>query len=315
MENGTIAVEKLAMGKLSVVISAYNEEVKLPACLESVAFADEIIVVDNESSDKTVEIAKKYKAKVYSRPNNLMLNVNKNYGFTKATGDWVLNLDADERVSDELKQEIQKTLNQTDSTFVGFQMPRKNIIFGRWIRHTGWYPDYHLRLFKKGKGTFAEKHVHEKLTADGDTGTLTGDLIHESYDSIMQFMQKMYLIYAPNEAEQLLKKGYVFSYLDAIRFPFQEFIGRFFAREGYKDGFHGLMLSLLMAFYHFIVFANLWENKKFIDENVNSFDLVSDGLHQSSGELRYWIYEKKIRSAKSSFRKVYLKILRKLPHI
>lgn len=303
------------MGKLSVVISAYNEEKKLPDCLESVSFADEIIVVDNESSDITVEIAKKYKAKVYSRPNNLMLNVNKNFGFTKATGDWILSLDADERVSEELRQEIQTLVSKNESSLVGFQMPRKNIIFGKWITHTGWYPDYHLRLFKNGKGKFAEKHVHEKITSEGDIGTLSGDLIHESYDSIMQFMQKMYLIYAPNEAEQLLKNGYIFSYKDAIRFPFREFIGRYFAREGYKDGFHGLMLSLLMAFYHFIVFANLWEEKKFIDEKVNSSALVVDELRRAAEEWRYWSYERKIRSARNIVEKVYYKLLRKLSHV
>lgn len=303
------------MKKLTVVISAFNEEKKLPACLASVTFADEIIVVDNESSDKTIEIAKKHKAKVYSRPNNLMLNVNKNFGFTKATGDWILNLDADERVSEELHQEIALILENDDERIDGYNMPRKNIIFGKWIKHTGWYPDLNLRLFRRGRGKFAEKQVHEKIEVGGEVKELLHPLIHESYDSILQFVQKMYLIYAPNEAEQLIANGYVFSYKDAMRFPFQEFLRRYFAREGYRDGFHGLMLSLLMAFYHFIVFANIWESKKFIDEGVDASALLVSETKRVSSESRYWRYEEKIRSSKSPFAKISFKLLRKLPHV
>lgn len=303
------------MGKISVVISAYNEERKLPACLTSVSFADEIIIVDNQSTDKTSEIAKKFKAKIFSRPNNLMLNINKNFGFTKATGDWILNLDADERLSDELKQEIEKVTAEDESSLAGFQMPRRNIIFGKWIRHTGWYPDYQLRLFRRGKGKFAEEHVHEKIEVDGKIGTLEGDLVHENYDTIMQFMQKMCIVYAPNEAEQLLKNGYEFSYSDAIRFPFREFIGRFFARGGYRDGFHGLMLSFLMAFYHFVVFANLWEKRGFVDEQLNPMDLVAEEFGKSKTEWNYWVAEQKIKATQNPFKKVYLKLLRKASHV
>lgn len=299
------------MKKLSVVISAYNEERKLPACLASVSFADEIIVIDNESSDKTVEIAKKAKAIIYTRPNNLMLNVNKNYGFTKATGDWVLNLDADERVSEALEAEIKETLKK-ESGHTAFEMPRKNIIFGKFIQHTGWYPDPHIRLFQKGKGRFLQEQVHEKLEVDGSVGKLTNPLIHESYETIDQFLQKTFFIYAPNEAEHLIRNGYVFSYADAIRFPLREFLGRFFAREGYRDGFHGLMLSLLMSFYHLIVFAKIWEKQKFIDKSDNVAMLFENEAVSARKQIQYWLYDKKIKQASSFLTKNLLRLKRRL---
>src|SRR3989344_6713802 len=120
------------MGKLTVVVSAFNEERKIEACLKSVEFSDEIILVDGSSTDRTVEIAKKFKTKIYKRENNPMLNINKNFGFTKAKGDWILSLDADERVSEDLKKEINKVLKNVKDVN-GYWIPRKQIIFGKWI--------------------------------------------------------------------------------------------------------------------------------------------------------------------------------------
>src|SRR3989344_3655909 len=149
--------------KISVVISAYNEEAMIEDCLKSVKdLADEIIFVDNTSTDKTVEITKKYTKKIFVRENDpVMLNRNKNFGFTKATGDWILSLDADERLTPELSAEIRNSIRAHQ--FVAYEIPRKNIIFGKWIQHSIWWPDYNLRLFRRGKGKFPEKHVHEKL--------------------------------------------------------------------------------------------------------------------------------------------------------
>src|SRR5258708_9271721 len=174
---------------LSIVISAYNEEKKIEDCLKSASFADEIILVDNSSSDRTVEIAKKYAPKIFTRPNNPMLNVNKNFGFGKTKSDWVLNLDADERISPELQTEIKKTLKNPSAE--GYWLPRKNIIFGKWIQSDFWWPDYQLRLFKKNKGKFPEKHVHEYLKVEGETQKLQHPLVHENYSSIDQFIYKM----------------------------------------------------------------------------------------------------------------------------
>lgn len=300
------------MVKLSVCISAYNEERKIKDCLESIKWADEIIFVDNSSSDKTIEIAKEYTSKIFVRKNNLMLNINKNFGFTKATSDWILCLDADERVNPELAKEIRFIINQVNPK-EGYWIRRKNIIFGKWIKHTGWYPDYQLRLFKRDKGGFAEKHVHEMIEVDGETDYLQEHLIHHNYESVSQFLHKHFTIYAPNEIEDLLKKGYRFNYLDAIRFPSQEFLSRFFAREGYRDGFHGLMLSIFMAFYYFVVFARIWESQNFKEiEDKNLINNINKEFKKTNRELTFWFLNEKIKNTNNFFQKNWLKIIKKL---
>ncbi|MDE2025794.1 MAG: glycosyltransferase family 2 protein [Patescibacteria group bacterium] len=300
------------MAKLSVVIMAFNEEKKIAGCLESVKdVADEIVVIDNGSTDATVAIAKKYTTKVFKQKNDpAKIDLQKNFGFAKATGEWILSLDADERVSPQLTKEIQMVMDQV-STYNGYWIPRKNIIFGTWIQHTGWYPDNQLRLFKKGKGKYTSEHVHEHLEIEGTVGNLQEMIVHEHYQTVGEFLSKM-LVYAPNEAKNTLDKGYEFSYLDAIRFPSREFISRFFAREGYKDGLHGLVLSLLMAFYHEVVFVYLWESKNY--EVVSSDEFLSDVKKESvhiGRELAYWFTTESLKAAKG-LEKITLKIKRKL---
>lgn len=298
---------------VSVIISAYNEEKKIIDCLESVKWADEVIVIDNESVDKTAAIAKKHGAKVFSKPNNLMLNVNKNFGFSKAKNEWLLSLDADERVSSELAEEIDSLLRGNDKGIAGFWIPRKNIIFGKWIQHTGWYPDHQLRLFKKEKGRFEEKHVHEMIKLEGEAGYLQAHLVHLNYESIAQFLHKTLVIYAPNEADQLREKGYTFSYFDALTFPLNEFLRRFFAQEGYKDGFYGLMLSLLMASYHLIVFANLWEKTGYKDKaSVELMNELETEIKKGYKEVLYWLTQMKLNQTINPVKKVYLRIKKRL---
>ncbi len=300
--------------KLSVVISVFNGEKDLNDCLKSVSFADEIIVVDNSSTDKTMEIARKYTDKIFTKPNNLMLNINKNFGFSKANGEWILCLDADEQVTPELQEEIKLTIEQLNNGAIdGYFIPRKNIIFGKWIEHTGWYPDPQLRLFKRGKGKFPEEHVHEMVSIEGEIGSLNEHILHYNYDSISQFLQKLGTIYGPNEAEQLIKKGYIFDWRDAIRFPAKEFLSRFFAREGYKDGIHGLVLSLLMAFYHLIVFSYIWEKHKF--KQINDETMLAETekeIIQSSKDLFFWFSKERTKLIKNPISKIFHKILRKV---
>jgi len=299
------------MTKISAVVSVYNAEGKIEKCLKSLAFADEIIVVNNSSTDKTLEKVKKLASKVFTKENNPMLNVNKNFGFSKTQFEWIINLDADEEVSDELKLEI-KNIVESNPSENGFWIPRKNIIFGKWIKHAGWYPDYQLRLFRKSKGGFEEKHVHEMIKVDGETGYLKGEIIHYHYQAINEFIEKHYRIYAPNEAAQLAEAGYKFNWLDSIRMPFNEFISRFFAREGYKDGFHGLMLSLLMSFYHLLIFSLLWEKNKFeSQEDGNILPDIKKEIDKSAKDLKYWFLNEKIKSSKSSIKKIMLRAKRK----
>ena len=300
---------------LSVVISTFNSEEKIEDCLKSATFASEIIIVDGTSSDKTLDIAKKYTSKIFVRPNYPMLNINKNFGFSKATNNWIFCLDADERITPELQKEIKSEIRNPKSETNGYYIPRKNIIFGKWMEHTGWYPDPQLRLFKKGKGKFPKEHVHEMVKVEGEVGELNEHILHYNYDSISQFLQKLGTIYGPNEAEQLLKKGYVFDSRDAIRFPVKEFLSRFFAREGYKDGFHGLMMSLLMAFYHLIVFSYIWEKHKFKQINDGTLLVETEReIIQSSKELFFWFSKEKTKLIKNPISRTFQRLLHKIRH-
>lgn len=315
------------MSKLSVVISAYNEENKIEACLKSADFADEIIFVDNSSTDKTEEIAGKYTKNIYKQKNDpTCIDLQKNFGFSKATGDWILSLDADEEISKELADGIRqfldrssslsenpRTKNEEQRAINGYWIPRKNYIFGKWIEHSGWYPDYQLRLFRKGKGKYINKHVHEDLGVDGETANLKNHIIHHNYDTITDFINKTVNIYAVNEAEEKLRKGYSFSYFDVIRFPLGEFLSRFFARKGYKDGFHGLVLALLMAFYHLIVFAFIWEKRGFKEYEGKEFlDDTEKEFERAGKEIFFWISKEKMEAIKNPLKKNLYKISRKI---
>lgn len=299
------------MSKLSVVISAYNEEEKIKDCLASVSFADEIIFVDNSSTDKTLSIAKKFTSKTIKRENNPMLNVNKNFGFLKASGEWILSLDADERVTPELRKEIEKII-LIENEISGYWIPRKNIIFGKWIENAGWYPDYQLRLFKKSKGKFEEKHVHEMINLDGESGKLNGPILHYNYENISQFLTKT-ILYTENEAMQMIQAGYIFAWQDALRLPVKEFLSRFFARKGYKDGLHGLVLSLLMSFYHLLVFARIWEKNNFTPYGGEEFmEETSREFKKIGGELRHWTRTAKNEKIKNPLVKGFRRITDKI---
>jgi glycosyltransferase involved in cell wall biosynthesis len=310
---------KSVRGKVSAVISVYNEEKNIARCLKSLSFADEIVVVDNSSTDKTTEVAKQYTTKVFTQKNNpAEIDLQKNFGFEKATNEWILSIDADEEVSKTLAEEITRVLKNHQSSIInhqsvaGYWIPRKNIIFGKFIENTGWYPDPQLRLFEKGKGKYVKAHVHEAIKLEGESAYLKEFLIHHHYETIMQFIRRTVDIYAPNEAKDYLEKGYQFSYFDAIRFPLNEFISRFFARKGYKDGFHGLMLSLLMAFYHFLIFAYLWEQQGFKEYDKQDFLKDTENEFKRAGrEILYWVSKEKLESLKSPLRRNLQKISNK----
>jgi glycosyltransferase involved in cell wall biosynthesis len=282
------------MAKLSVVISAWNEETKIGRCLESVSWADELIVIDNASTDKTAQIAAKFRAKVYRQPNHEMLNLNKNYGFSKATGDWILNLDADEEVTPELKKEIQKVLETGSATgkdvkvaFYGYWIKRKNISFGKWITHGLWWPDKQLRLFQRGRGEFPCKHIHEYISVKGAAGELTAPYLHHNYETVSQYLTKLDRC-TTSEAGYLLSASYQLSWFDAIRFPVSDFIKIYFAQRGYRDGLHGLVLALLQAFYAFIVFAKTWEKAGFWERDI-PLRTVAAEIVQTNNSFDYWI--------------------------
>lgn len=301
--------------RISAVISAYNEEKKIARCLDSLKWVDEIIFVDNSSTDSTVKIAQKYTQNIYSQKNDpANIDLQKNAAIDKASGDWVLLVDADEVVSPELEGEIKKIeFNKLDESIKSFYIPRKNIIFGKWIEHTGWYPDRQIRLFKNGHGRYEKKHYHEMIGVKGNTGNLNEHIIHYNYETAGQFLYKHLFLYAPNEAKELVRRGFEFDWRGIIRMPMSEFLSRYFAREGYRDGFHGLVLSVLMAFYHAVIFLHIWERGKFNDQKgQNVLGGFEEEIKKSGKEIKYWLNTGKVNSEKDFFRKYARKIRNKL---
>jgi glycosyltransferase involved in cell wall biosynthesis len=295
---------------VSIVLSVLNESQKIENCLKSVGWADEIIVIDNGSTDNTISIVKKFTDKIFSKVNNPMLNVNKNYGFTKSRCDWILCLDGDEEITPQLSIEIQeKVKNSGDIN--GYWISRKNIIFGKWIEHGIWWPDRQLRLFRRGKGIYPCRHVHEYLEVSGKTGILINPYLHHNYESISQYISKMDRIYTENEVTNLLATDYQLSWYDAIRFPVSDFVKIYFAQRGFLDGLHGLVLSLLQAFYSFLVFTKLWEKKGFSEKDISLKEIKLE-FQKSASEIYYWYMTSQISQSKNPITQLVLKLKRKL---
>jgi glycosyltransferase involved in cell wall biosynthesis len=297
------------MATISVVVSVWNEEKHIARCLSSVSWADEIIVVDNSSTDKTKQIAGKFTKKIFDRPNNLMLNLNKNFGFTKATGDFILNLDGDEEIPVDLQKEIRTVINDTQS-LDGYWISRKNIIFGKWIEHGIWWPDRQIRLFKREKGKFPCVHIHEYVKIDGRVGTLVNPYIHYNYESIHQYLTKIDRA-SSSEALSLEEMKYQVLWYDAIRFPVSDFVKIYFAQHGFKDGLHGLVLALLQAFYSFCTFAKVWETQGFTEKDVR-LQAVGQELNKNKKEIRYWFLTSRIAETRAPIQRFIRKIQRKL---
>lgn len=298
---------------ISVVISAYNEEKNIKLCIESVEdLADEVIVVDNSSTDDTLEIAKKAGAKVYSQANNPhKIDLQKNFGFEKASQEWILSLDADERVTPRLVQEIKKTISE-EGRVNGYLIPRKNIIFGKWIKNSIWWPDYQLRLFKKGKGKFNKATVHQPLDVKGEVKHMSEPIVHHNYESISQFVSRMNTIYTEIEAEGIAQEKQKLSWTDAVRMPSADFFKTFFLQKGYKDGLHGLVLSILQAFYMFLVFAKVWERQGFYEKDSKE---ILGGIGQEfkkiSQDGTYWLWRSYEQETRNPFKKILYKISRR----
>lgn len=246
------------MEKLSVTIITLNEEDNIRAALESVKWADEIIVVDSGSTDRTVEICKKFTDKVHHQ-DWLGMNGQKACAKEHATGDWLLNIDADERVSSELAIEIKSVL-ENGSDIDGFFVPRKVHFLGRWINHSGWYPDHKLRLFKKAKGRWAGTDPHDEVAVDGKTSYLKADLYHFTYKDIENFVNVVnnFTTVAAAEYE---KKGKSFGFINIVLRPLFTFFKKYIIKQGFRDGLPGFFISASSAYYVFLKYVKLWELK------------------------------------------------------
>jgi glycosyltransferase involved in cell wall biosynthesis len=242
--------------KLSVVIITHNEAADVAAALQSAAWADERIVVDSHSTDATAEIARRLADRVEIRdwPGYA---AQKNYAASIARHDWILSLDADERVTPDLAREIEGVLGG-EPPHAGYRIPRVSWHLGRWIRSTDWYPDLQLRLYDRRAARWTGQYVHESVAAGGSVGRLRGELQHYPYRDIAEHLDTIDR-YTTLAARQLHERGRRAGALRLATHPPLAFLRNYVARGGFRDGVPGLVISSLNAYYVFLKFAKLWE--------------------------------------------------------
>ncbi len=286
--------------KLSIALATYNEEENIGRCLEAVKdLGEEIVIVDGSSTDKTVEIAKKYGAKVTVTDNPPLFHINKQKALDLCRSEWILQLDADEVVTKELAQEIKKTLKASakkleerrldpqkkklflkhqqlveerdgkvgtkTGEIVAFWVSRKNFFLGRYLIHGGVYPDGVIRLVKKGKAKFPCKTVHEQIEIKGRTTWLENSLIHYDSPTFSRYLERADR-YTDLIADEFYKQGVKFNYLNHLNYlflkPFQVFLSLFFHHKGFLDGFPGFVWALFSGFRYPIAYIKFWEKKR-----------------------------------------------------
>ncbi len=242
------------MKKLSVVLATFNEEQNIERCLSAVKdMADEVIVVDGSSKDKTVEMARRFGAKVFVTDNPPIFHINKQKAIDKATSDWILQLDADEVIPPELKKEIHELL-QSDPVQNGYWMPRKNYFLGRFLMKGGQYPDYTVRLYRRGKGRLPQKDVHEQAVIEGKVGYTKEALLHYPYKDFKAYLKKWMRynhLLAAQLDEEIKKKSvfmklyYALGYL--IAKPGHWMVTSYGRHKGFMDGWQGFVFALFSA--------------------------------------------------------------------
>jgi len=241
---------------LSVCIVAMNEEDRIIECLQSADFADEWIVVDSHSTDQTRERAAEFGARVIERDWEGWVE-QKNFAVDQAASDWVLCLDADERVSPELKASILHALARPDPPD-GFEFARLNRYLGRWIRHGGWYPDRKLRLFQRQHGRFEGRNPHDRVRVHGRVERLDGDLLHDSYRSISEHLRTIDR-YTTVAAEEKLARGQRARLTDLTLRPLGKFLRMYVVKRGFLDGVPGFVVAITGSFYVFLKYSKLWD--------------------------------------------------------
>lgn len=257
---------------LSVAIVAFNEEQNLRRTLASVDWADEVILVDSGSTDRTREIAREFGAKVYEEPWRGFA-AQKNFALAHCQFDWVLSLDADEVVSPELRSELLGRLEHPGPA-VAFRLPRRNLFLGRWVRHGGFYPDHKLRLFRRGHARFEDRPVHENAVADGPVLALRGDLLHYAYPTLELYIEHMNR-YSSASVPLVHRKERTLSSLPAFLWyvllaPGAQFLYNYVFRLGFLDGREGLLLHLYHAAYASWKYAKAWEACRLRDRSIQA---------------------------------------------
>ncbi len=242
------------MHSLSVAIITFNEEKNIRACLQSISWADEIIVVDGASQDRTTEICLEFTDRIFVRkwPG---FAAQKQFALEQCKHNWVLSLDADERIRPELAEEI-KNILKSDKGKAGYFVARRSYFLGKWIRHGGWYPGYQLRLFRKSLTHVRHSRVHEGFQVDGQIGTLMHDIDHFSHPSLYNSLEKLNR-YSTLEAIDRLQRRKVYWY-DFLLHPLSAFLVKYISQKGFLDGMHGFLLSWISAFLKMVMYMKIW---------------------------------------------------------
>lgn len=246
------------MVKLSVVVLTKNEEPCIAECLESVKWADEIIVVDDGSTDKTLEIVKRYNAKVFIRRMDIE-GKHRNWAYAQARNPWVLSLDADETVTPELKEEIQRVIQSQE--FAAYDIPLRNYISNYWVKHGGWYPAAKVRLFSKDKFKYEEALVHPRVFIDGKCGHLKSDIVHKGYPDLEHFLNSVNR-QSTLEARKWINSGRKMSLGHAAWRALDRFFRRYIRKKAYKDGLYGFIIAFFDTLYQILSYAKYIEMKR-----------------------------------------------------
>jgi glycosyltransferase involved in cell wall biosynthesis len=244
--------------QISVTIITYNEEENIRACLESITWADEIIVVDSGSNDETVAICREYTDQVFFNQWEGMKE-QKAFAVNKASHAWIFSLDADERIPEELKKFIEKELQNPKHD--GYRFPRQNYFLGKWLKHGGWYPDHVLRLFRKDKGHFGGINPHDKVIIEsGKVATIGTPIVHITYKSLSQYIHKQNL-YSSISAQEKVKTGEAgkISPFMIVLKTAEKFVEVYIIKRGFLDGFHGLIAAIGATCAAFFKHAKIWE--------------------------------------------------------
>lgn len=249
------------MQRISVVLAVFNEERNLRGCLEAVKdLAWEIVLADGGSKDKTLDIAKEYKARIIRTNNPPIFHINKNKAIDAAKGDWILQLDADEIVTEELAKEIKQVV-ESNLEINGYWIPRRNFFLGRYLTKGGQYPDYTLRLYKKGHGRLPGKDVHEQAVVEGKTGYLKSDLRHLRDKKFSDYIERFnrYTDLLSSQLKSGKTKINVFSFIDFIFIkPLFWFIKAYIRHRGYVDGFPGFVFALFSSLRFPVSYLKYW---------------------------------------------------------
>lgn len=272
---------------ISVVINTFNEEKNIERVIASVKWAGEVIVCDMHSDDKTVEIAKKMGAKIFFYQKSEYVEPARNFAISKASYKWILILDADEQIPETLSNRLKTISEEGGVDYV--RVPRKNLIFNKWMQTSMWWPDFNIRFFKKGKVKWSDK-IHRPPLVEGQGLDLEAEeesaIIHHNYQTVGQFIERMNR-YTQVESEELIKDGYEFRWQDVLEKPLNEFLSRFFSNKGYQEGLHGLALSLLQAFSFLVVYLKVWEHSKFKEQSLELKQLSAIS-NEMSKYINYW---------------------------